>query len=338
MKTTQNISLSSTPITKKAERIELRSLNEVYPLSRNKSDLPNIPLKPHPINEKKRVSVFCLGEEINLKKLSTFTKTDSLFSKTILYYGECLYSKIKFNHFSTDESLYSDILFMKYGVIITWGLLEKQENILINKISPFITNEYKNKEYENLHYTILNEEIVSYFSNDIFYLNNNDFFTKMIISNSLAQSVKLDYFENSVDLLIDRVKNLPGSLLKGIKSNDVMELLGKLFEVKFDINLTSNILDEPEVLWYYPEYSNLYEAMKHCLEIDSRTGLLNQRCNTMEGLLKLLIERKDKAGSIIGGNGYWKIGLITFFSVFFGGLFSNLIGNFFNKFFRFYLF
>lgn len=327
----QDISLSSTPnLTKKAERIELRSLKEVYPLTRNKLDMSNIPLKPHSIESKKRVSVFCLGEEINLKKLSTYTKTDNLFSKTILYYGECLYSNVKFNYFSNDETLYSDILFMNYGVLITWGLSEKQEDILINKITPFISNEYKNKEYEYLHYTIINEKCISYFSNDIFYLNNNDFFTKMVISNSLAQSVKLDYFENRVDLLIEKVRFLPGNLSINInkKNNnliDVMDLLGKLYSIKFDINLTSNILDEPEVLWYYPDYTNLYEAMKHCLEIDSRTELLNQRCNTMEDLLKLLINRKNNTSIQ-----YIKLGIIIFIAVFTGMLFSSILLKYLN--------
>lgn len=291
----QYISLNEdTPqLSKKAERIELRAFKEIYPLSRNQNDLKKVPQQPQKIESKKRVSVFCLGQEISLKKLASFTKTDNLFSKSVLYYGECLYSKIKFNHFSDDESLFSDIIFLEYGCLITWGLTEKQENLLINKISPFVINEYKVKEFEYLHYTIMENE-VSYFSDDIFYLKGEDFFTKMVISNSLAQSVKLDYFESNIDMLIQQVRNLPSDLKSKSKLVKPIDLIGKLFEIKFDINLISNILDEPEILWYYPEYSNLYEAMKHCFEINVRTDLLNKRCETIEDLLKFLLNREMK--------------------------------------------
>lgn len=355
-----NLTESSPSVSEKAQRIELRALKEVYPLTRDIKDLSKIPIRPHSVESKKRVSVFCLGNEINLKKLAVLTKNDSLFSKTILYYGECLYSNVKFNCFSDNADLYSDILFMKYGVLVTWGLSEKQEKILISKITPYILNEYGNKEYEYLHYTILNqgsssvnseniqksadinEEITgntvkndedakkvdngaSYFSDDIFYLSSNDFFTKMVISNALAQSVKLDYFENGVESLIESTRHLPSTLHTFYKSEggnmDIMELMGKLFTIKFDINLTSNILDDPELLWYYPDYSCLYEAMKHCLEINTRTDLLNKRCDTMEDLMKLLISRthnnKDR--------NYLILLLLIIFGVFLGSFLKDLL-------------
>jgi hypothetical protein len=57
--------------------------------------------------------------------------------------------------------------------------------------------------------------------------------------------------------------------------------------IEFD-RITLNILDTPEILWHYPEYSDLYESFKTYLELRNRAELLNQRCDIIQEILNLL--------------------------------------------------
>lgn len=295
----QTLSLSGnyeeSDIKRKQARIELRAFKEAYPLKLIKLNSEETSRPVRQMDENiplKRVAAFCVSEEISLKKLSRYVKNDKLFSQSTMYYSECLYAKIKFNVLSEDERLFSDLYFFEYGVFVTWGLSEKQEKIVLEKMKKFLINEYPSERHESEVFFYGISEKASYFSNDVFYLESEDFFNKMIISNALAQSVKLDYLEEFLQELIESVKKLPGELEKYGKVRhsplEISKLIGRMHRFKFDINLVSNILDEPEVLWYYPDFGPLYESMSRCLEIQLRSDLLNKRADTISNILMVL--------------------------------------------------
>lgn len=289
--TRQKISLDTLkqePYTdKKQARIELRGLKNALPLKTTIDSQTQVHI-PSGVTLK-RVTAYCIAERIDLKELYKHLYENEKILKNVMYFSECLYNSIIVDENS--EDLF-DIFYFNYGVIVTWGLDETSEAQILKTLYPFLERRYEinNYEIENFSYGILSEN--ARISNDVIYLTNEYYFNKMVISNAIAQSLKLDYLENKVEITIESVKDLPmyvereGKVSKSRK--DILKLIGKLHLMKFELNLISNILDEPVILWHHPEHQILYQSLNHYLEIKPRAAVLNMRCDIIHGILDLL--------------------------------------------------
>ena len=184
--------------------------------------------------------------------------------------------------------------YFDYGVVIFWSMNEYQESTLLKQMKNFEINSYESGrvETEYFKYGVVEENPMVI--NDIIYLSTDDFFHKMVISCAIAQSLKLDYFENLVEGAIEGVRDLPGYAEKsgkvGKSRKEVMRIIGKLHGLKLNLNLVSNILDEPEILWHYPLFSSLYETFRIYLGVKTRADVLNQKVDIIQDILQLLSE------------------------------------------------
>jgi uncharacterized Rmd1/YagE family protein len=285
---------------KKQARIELRALKDALPLNVVTDTEPKESIKIDA--ELRRVTAYCTAERINLKSLSKHLQDSDSIGKSALYFGECLYSSVKFPVTpEIDANKYFDVFYFDYGVAVCWGLQENHEAAILKNLRSFEESRYdvSRVEIESFRYGIVKENPMVI--NDIVYLNTDDYFNKMIISNAIAQSVKLDYFENIVDITVESVRDLPEEVENegkvGKNRKEILKLVGRLHRLRFNLNLISNILDEPEILWHYPDYSPLYCAFNHYLEIKPRTDVLNQRCDIIQGILAILSENINTRNS-----------------------------------------
>lgn len=304
---------------KKAARAELRALRDAFLLKT--SDLGADTAEEHKKNEEidlRHVTAFCTAERINLKYLTSFLKEQKMFSKTVAYYGECLYasvrlpsiqrsqkgtkSEIKDSELTKSSILDSfDVFFFEYGVTVFWGTSSQMESRILKMIKVAEVNPYKHDqiEVENFSYGITKTQPL--FCNDVIYLNSDYYFHKMVISCAIAQSVKLDYFEELTDDAIEEVKDLPEEVGNWGKTSytrkGILKLVGRLHKLRIDLNLVTNILDEPELLWNFPKYSELYESFRRCLEIKTRADILNLRCDVIHGILEILSENINTRNS-----------------------------------------
>lgn len=292
----QSIKINSDAINfadKKQARIELRALRDAFYL---KTVKPNENTESIPQNTVlKRVTAYCTAEKINLKHLSSFLRNNPMFQQSVIYFGECLYTSVAIERGSVD------VFFFDYGVTVFWGVSENVETKILKiiKISEYNSYDTSKIEVENFQYGIIDTQ--SMFCNDVIYLNTEDYFHKMIISNAIAQSVKLDYFENLTDKTIESVKDLPEEVENwgrvGRNRKEILKMVGRLHKLRIDLNLVTNILDEPEVLWHFPRYSELYESLRRCLEIKARADILNLRCDVIHGVLEILSENINTRNS-----------------------------------------
>lgn len=287
---------------RKASRIELRTLRDAYNLKPLTSPIPVVQNEPK--CELKRVTAYCTAESYNLKNLYKLLKENPQTEKIQMYFGECLYISFSIDDdeispVDTNSNMKSykedrrsvDVYFLHYGVVVMWGLTESEEQGILRLISRIQENPYDLKavEIENFMYGISkNSQIV----NDKIFLGDENVHTKMVLSIAIAQSVKLDYFEELVDNTIEAVKNLPDEVEKegkvGKKRQDIMKIMGKLHKLSFNLNLVSNILGEPEFVWEYSAFSSLYETCIKYLDIKTRADLLNKRCDIIHGILEIL--------------------------------------------------
>lgn len=150
-------------------------------------------------------------------------------------------------------------------------------------------------ETEEFHFEYSPHIRVPRIFNDMITLRSGDMMVKLAISHAIAQSTKLCRFEERMAKTMLQAQHIPKRLALtgnlGMKREDVNKLSGKLFRLRVDVNLCSNILDVPEFFWdSEPTLHPLYNAVREYLEIKHRIKVLNERCRVFLDLAELLAD------------------------------------------------
>jgi uncharacterized Rmd1/YagE family protein len=123
-------------------------------------------------------------------------------------------------------------------------------------------------------------------------LTSTNAFEKLAYSYAIAQSVRLDVFEDDISNAIAATSEIPIHLAKrgsvGMSNKAVTIKMGELFLQRSNVNLHSDILDTPELFWEFDEYEQMYILGREYLDIDKRIEILNQRLDIMKDLFEML--------------------------------------------------
>lgn len=103
------------------------------------------------------------------------------------------------------------------------------------------------------------------------------------MAHALAQSTLLAAYETTAlrvlsdprTLAIPKQLAVSGALQ--LKRRDALRLTGRLFKLRRDVNLVSNVLDVPELFWSEASLNELYDAVREYMEIDERVKVLNEK-------------------------------------------------------------
>lgn len=150
-------------------------------------------------------------------------------------------------------------------------------------------------ELEELHFTYSSDAVKPRIYNDMLTLKSGDHMIKLAMSHAIAQSTKLSRFEARMDGTMYDVRHVPKTLaLKGklgLKREEILKVSGRLFKLRVDVNLSSNVLDTPEFFWEdEPALNPLYTAVREYLEIEQRILVLNERCKVFLDLTEIIAD------------------------------------------------
>ncbi|KAK5134622.1 hypothetical protein LTR08_006278 [Meristemomyces frigidus] len=129
--------------------------------------------------------------------------------------------------------------------------------------------------------------------NDMITLRTSDHMIKLAMAHAIAQSTKLSFFEERMQKTMSEAQYVPRRLALegrlGMSRKEVVGLVGRLFEGRVDVNLSSNMLDTPTFFWdAEPTLHPLYAAVREYLEIKPRIQVLNERCRVFLDLAEIL--------------------------------------------------
>ncbi|CDZ96295.1 Uncharacterized conserved protein [Phaffia rhodozyma] len=212
---------------------------------------------------------------------------------------------------SKQEPKLAEAIFFDYGVSVFIGFSEAREKDILSDcesggswIGAFGAEgesaEERGWEMEECHFVYDPTAAYPRIFNDLFTFKSPSHLLKLSLSHALAQSTKLSYYESAVQNTTAETAYIPKELaLTGgltIDRRDAVKLTGKLFKLKVEVNLVSNVLDTPELFWSEASLQPLYEAVREYLEIDGRVQVLNERLGVAGDLLDMIHEHVDNAG------------------------------------------
>lgn len=222
---------------------------------------------------------FCTASSYRLKPLYEWLRTRY---KANLY-RDVIHVEYPINNETVDFFLFS------YGAIVSWGIDKTDSLKWIKEIKPF--EEQSREEFESDEFTFFYGTQAK-ITDDEICLSDRNPLSKLAISYAIAQSVKLETFETSIQKTFNNTKHLPEDLAaKGkifLSRREIRKITGQLFIERSSINLHLDVLDTPEIFWEYPEVEWLHKMASVYLDIDTRVEILNQRLDVLHELLEML--------------------------------------------------
>ncbi|KAL0960063.1 hypothetical protein HGRIS_011711 [Hohenbuehelia grisea] len=194
-----------------------------------------------------------------------------------------------------NEEAVAEVIFFEYGVVVFFGLAEGQERGILEDIGnasilrrPDAEDDW---EIEECHY--IHDPLVAYprIYNDFFTLKSSSHLLKLSIAHALAQSTLLARYEANAQKVLSSpmALSIPKQLAVSgglqLKRNEALKLTGRLFKLKRDVNLVSNVLDVPELFWSEASLKELYDAVREYMELKPRVQVLNEKLGVASDFL-----------------------------------------------------
>ena len=181
----------------------------------------------------------------------------------------------------------AELIILPYGVLVMYNLSAAEERSIISDVLssgcvrgglPYSPDD---EETEAFHFCYDPTVPAPRIFNDFFTFRTSNHLLKLSLAHAIAQSTKLSVFEESMQRTLELTSHIPKELASSgelkLKRREALKLTGRLFKLRVDVNLTSNVLDTPELFWSEASLKALYDAIREYLEIDQRVENLNER-------------------------------------------------------------
>ena len=188
-----------------------------------------------------------------------------------------------------------DIFLFNHGSFVCWGMKKHQEQKWLERVKEYSVNPLSTIEADHFCFRFGEETSIDAherFKLDVLTLDSDNPQIKLAISYGLAQSIKLEAFEDATQKAILKNSYLPEEIAtRGVISlsrGSIFKRMGEIFIARSSINLSSEYLDMPEFFWRNPNLEPFYVMTKKFLDIPSRVLVLNQKLDVLQELLAIL--------------------------------------------------
>ena len=217
------------------------------------------------------------------------------------------------DHTLPSSNSVADVFIMEFGCFVVWGCSPSQLILLREALWSFLANSKREKKedihVDDLSFTtatarIANDpnddgDLLSYISKDNIFLATEETSERLAYSYAFAQSVKLDVFERDVARAINTMDDIPTTMAKQGGVNDkakkdhkrVAKKIGELITLGCDVNLRSDVLELPDLLWEMDDVLPVYHFSRKYLDIAARLDVVNQRLTVMQEMYTMVQEQ-----------------------------------------------
>lgn len=198
----------------------------------------------------------------------------------------------------TPRGARGDIFFFQHGCFVSWELSQAQEQALFSNLAPFSIDPLDQIEFHPFICRINRETALTTHPRlnvDVITLSESEadnLQIKLAISYGLSQSVKLQFYETSIQKTVAENHPIPRELAQhgriSLSRKAISKRIGEIFLAKSSVNLGSEYLDVSEYFWRYPNLESYYLMAEKFLDIQKRVSLLNRRLDVVHDVFVML--------------------------------------------------
>ncbi|ANB14041.1 hypothetical protein AWJ20_4997 [Sugiyamaella lignohabitans] len=171
-----------------------------------------------------------------------------------------------------------------------------------NVPDPTPLNQFPNNSTQ--HVSHQNAGQTSTMVGDVIYIRGETSMARLLdkaaFSSGLARNTKLAALEISLDNYIKSIKELSDNLATGrkieLRGSEVLQITGKLLQIRGHLNLYSELIETPDLYWSEPQLEQLYSLISRKLDVSPRIAILNKRldyASELAGILKSHISEEQ---------------------------------------------
>lgn len=247
------------------------------------------------LNEIQIISTLPKTLNIKLSELSQFS------AKALLLADKIESRKIINKHISRNEpillALPDGLCFVfPFGVIVLINLSEKDEQLLLNYITPYLKQPFKsvkNTLIEMLWVSVKPDATEGVFDN-VVHIKTLSKEHLELIANVLAKSIMLELYEETVASNFEYVEPIAKNLLvKGRltqNANDLLKHIGGSLLAEHHMVGKIEISEKPGLLWEYAQLDFLYEKLIEEMEISERQKILDRKIELLSRTAQTSLE------------------------------------------------
>ena len=195
----------------------------------------------------------------------------------------------------------AELVLLPYGVVVMFNFTQEEEELILADLmtSGAIRNPHKAYDRELFHFCYDPNVRAPRIMNDFFTFREPNHLLKLSLAHAIAQSTKLSEFEENMHNTLELTSHIPKELAQTgelrVSRRGALRMSGHLFKLRVDVNLTSDVLDTPDLFWNEASLQALYDAIRTYLEIDERAQTLNERLAVANELLEVIHEHLSNA-------------------------------------------
>ena len=195
-----------------------------------------------------------------------------------------------------DALLMAELVVLPYGVVVMFNFDADEEDAVLADIlsSGAVRTPHRTFDRELFHFCYDPNVRAPRIYNDFFTFRAPNHLLKLSLAHAIAQSCKLSEFEESMHATLELTSHLPRELAHTgelqLTRRAALRMSGRLFKLRVDVNLTSDVLDTPDLFWDEASLQALYDAIRDYLEIDQRAETLNERLSVANEMLEIIHE------------------------------------------------
>ncbi len=229
---------------------------------------------------------YCIANTIDLSRL------DAHFKANLIGYSSIRSRDVlKLSHPDKKGIL---IFIFKNGTVVSWGIKRHQVKNYLNIINLFVEKPVSFLVRDEFSYQIGEKTAIEphgFFDVDCLTMDEDSDELKLSFSYGFSQSAKLQYFETTIEALIERYNPLIQSLShKGqmpISRRQIRQVIGEIIGAISEMNLISNFLYHPKYFWQHPTLEEYYTMLERYLHIQRRVNALNHRLDTLNEIFDM---------------------------------------------------
>ncbi len=185
---------------------------------------------------------------------------------------------------------------LRYGVIVTFDLSEKEESKLLETLDEYVRDRFQTTVSETLSIAF-RPQAKERLENDVLYLQQCSAERLQIVAEALAKSVVLDYYEGEVSRLFERIKPfttaIQGTNQRPPKEKELLSYVGGILLIQQKMLGIVEVGEKPDPIWDYPELDRLYlrledeyELKERLIALEHKLALISRTVETALGILQ----------------------------------------------------
>lgn len=187
------------------------------------------------------------------------------------------------------------------GTVVSWNIRRRRMPRYLPLLQPACVQELPKPLYDSFYYEISDKTAIrphDYFNVDCLSLEANDTELMLSLSYGFSQSIKLKYFEDRMDKLVEKntlyINQLSTLGRINLSRLGMRRIIGEILAVKGELNIVSNLSYQPKFFWQHPSLEPYFILLEKYLDFAKRKEALNQQLDALNEIFDMFVSYLDE--------------------------------------------